>query len=163
MYRIAILVAVFARVCLGATPGKLVEPGVVEVTLKDGEPYNITCPPIFKKNVGDFFQPDDYKGMVAACLNGRFSIRCCFWLPMHIICNKRHALSHRKRVAAFLPSSNSCTIFILQLISIPLKDVTDALLHLSLLHSKNPDFLAMTRNVSREERSKMFHLLSFLK
>ena len=37
MYRIAILVvAVFARVCLGATPGKLVAPGIVEVTLKDG-------------------------------------------------------------------------------------------------------------------------------
>ena len=74
MYRIAILVAVFARVCLGATPGKLVEPGVVEVTLKDGEPYNITCPPIFKKNVGDFFKPDDYEGMVAACIDGRCTL-----------------------------------------------------------------------------------------
>lgn len=78
MYQVAILLAVFAGGCLGATPGKLVAPGVVEVSLKNGNSQNITCPPIFKKNVGDFFQPDDYEGMVAACLKGGFISDGCF-------------------------------------------------------------------------------------
>lgn len=42
-------------------------------------------------------------------------------------------------------------------------DATNALLHLSLLRSTKTGFLAMMINVSRKERSTMFHLLSFLK
>lgn len=69
----AALVANLAVVCFGATPGKLIAPGIVEVQLKDGKPYNITCPPMFETNVGDFFGPGDYEDMVASCIGGAFS------------------------------------------------------------------------------------------
>lgn len=71
LYITALSVAILATVALGATPGKLVAPGIVAIKLKDGEPYNITCPPMFEKNLGDFFEPEDYQGIKAACLNGR--------------------------------------------------------------------------------------------
>ncbi|KAI8108306.1 hypothetical protein M9434_006333 [Picochlorum sp. BPE23] len=61
-----------AAVGFGATPGKLIAPGIVEIQLKDGKPYNITCPPMFEKNVGDFFGPGDYEDMVASCIGADF-------------------------------------------------------------------------------------------
>ncbi|WPT14189.1 hypothetical protein PSENEW3_00000320 [Picochlorum sp. SENEW3] len=70
-YRNALLAAALANLAavgFGATPGKLIAPGIVEIQLKDGKPYNITCPPMFEKNVGDFFGPGDYEDMVASCI-----------------------------------------------------------------------------------------------
>jgi hypothetical protein len=74
MLRVAFILLGFAGFGLGATPGTLVAPGVVEVTLKDGKPLNISCPPLFETNVGNFFQPGDYDGMKAACLKGVCSL-----------------------------------------------------------------------------------------
>jgi len=75
MYRVVVLATVFATVCLGATPGTLVAPGGVEVVLKDGNPFNITCPSGFIKDLGNFFQPGDYEDISAACLKGRLFTR----------------------------------------------------------------------------------------
>lgn len=70
---LAVAIVNLVAVGLGATPGKLIAPGVVQIQLKDGEPYNITCPPLFSKNVGDFFAPGDYKDMAASCVGGACS------------------------------------------------------------------------------------------
>eukprot|EP00889_Picochlorum_renovo_P008519 jgi/Picre1/35549/NNA_003010.t1 len=46
---LAAALANLAAVGFGATPGKLIAPGIVEIQLKDGKPYNITCPPCLRK------------------------------------------------------------------------------------------------------------------
>lgn len=70
MLRIACVIVVLARVCLAATPGKLVAPGVVEVELKDGQMANVSCPEFFQRGIKRFFQPQDIANLTTACLKG---------------------------------------------------------------------------------------------
>lgn len=73
MQRIAILLAFFASLSLGAeSPGELIAPGVVQIVLTNGTSTDITCPEEYFMNAaGKLFLPADYADMEAECLTGR--------------------------------------------------------------------------------------------
>jgi len=58
-----------------AEPGTLVSPGVVEVELKDGSPYNVTCPPAFAAGFDTLMKKGDKEDIGAfdkACTTADF-------------------------------------------------------------------------------------------